>query len=222
MTPRNSAAWVAVFVALVVVAFQAIDTGGNNSQQPTPSSGSSENARTAKVIRVVDGDTILVRGADNGTERVRYIGGLSRVSTATDQVERVSDGDTVVLKGVGKTRLIGIDTPEVFNTPECFGKQASFFTKNLLPPGTKVRLWWDSEPTDKYGRMLLYLQLSDGRLVNDLLASNGMAVTLTIPPNVGRADHLQALAKSARARKRGLWSPETCNGNPDLQASGKN
>lgn len=192
-------------------------------QQDAPKNVKTDKTYTyrGRITQVVDGDTLKVKY--NGRVKiVRVIGGLSRVSTATDQIEHVSDGDTVVLKAVGKTRLIGIDTPEVFNTPECFGKQASAFTKQLLPSGTKVRLWWDSEPTDKYGRMLLYLQLPDGRLVNDLLASKGMAVTLTIPPNVGRADRLRALAKKARASKLGLWSPQTCNGNPDLPASGDN
>src|SRR4051794_3368702 len=32
-------------------------------------------------------------------------------------VTHVSDGDTITLSAIGKTRLIGIDTPEVFGRP---------------------------------------------------------------------------------------------------------
>ena len=42
---------------------------------------------------------------------------------------RVVDGDTVVLTGLGKTRLIGVDTPEVYGGAECFGREASRFVK---------------------------------------------------------------------------------------------
>ena len=45
-------------------------------------------------------------------------------SAETDVVVRVVDGDTVVLRSAGKSRLIGVDTPEVFGGYECFGHEA--------------------------------------------------------------------------------------------------
>ena len=44
-------------------------------------------------------------------------------------VEKVIDGDSLQVRGVGKVRLIGVDTPE-WNAP--FGKEASNFTKRLV------------------------------------------------------------------------------------------
>src|SRR6185436_5165424 len=61
-------------------------------------------------------------------------------------VEHVVDGDTVdVVLGDRRerVRLIGIDTPEVYvqdGPPECFGPEASAYTKQLLPEGTQIRL----------------------------------------------------------------------------------
>jgi micrococcal nuclease len=117
----------------------------------------------------------------------------------------VTDGDTVRLVGLGRVRLIGIDTPEVFGGSECFGKEASAFVKGLLPPGRRVRYRVGIEPRDRYGRLLAYLWLEDGRFLNLMLAERGYALPLTIPPNVDYADRFVAAARRAREAKRGLW-----------------
>ncbi len=60
-------------------------------------------------------------------------------------------------------RLIGIDTPEVYverGRPDCYGPEASAFTKQLLPPGTAVRLERDVVGRDDYGRLLAYVYLA--------------------------------------------------------------
>src|SRR4051812_9959267 len=75
------------------------------------------------------------------------------------RVVRVVDGDTVVLSGLGKTRLIGVDTPEVYGGVECYGREASAFTKRTLPPGESVRYRLGTEPRDRYGRALAYVWL---------------------------------------------------------------
>jgi micrococcal nuclease len=123
----------------------------------------------------------------------------------TAQVERVTDGDTVRLVGLGRVRLIGVDTPEVFGGVDCYGREASAFVKRLLPPGRRVRYRVGVEPRDRYGRLLAYIWLEDGRFLNLLLAEAGYALPLTIPPNVDYADRLVAAARRARERKRGLW-----------------
>ena len=56
------------------------------------------------------------------------------------RVTRHTDGDTLWLSGIGKVRLIGIDTPEVFGQAECYGRQASAFVERLLPLGARVQL----------------------------------------------------------------------------------
>jgi micrococcal nuclease len=126
-------------------------------------------------------------------------------STHAAVVTRNTDGDTLWLSGIGKVRLIGIDTPEVYGQSECFGHAASKFAERMLPPGTHVRYRLGVDPRDRYGRALAYLYLADGRMFNELLAERGYATPLTIPPNVDFADRFVAAAKRARDAGRGLW-----------------
>jgi micrococcal nuclease len=124
----------------------------------------------------------------------------------SDVVVRVLDGDTVELQSAGKSRLIGVDTPEVYGGQECFGREASAFAKRVLRPGLRVRVERDVEARDRYGRTLVYLLLPDGRSFNELLVADGYAVPLTIPPNVRHAERFTRLARTARERAAGLWS----------------
>jgi micrococcal nuclease len=133
-------------------------------------------------------------------------------------VVSVTDGDTIRVR-LGereeKVRLIGIDTPETHGQGglrECFGKEASRRTAELLPEGATVRLVRDAEQRDRYGRLLAYVYTSDGTFVNLRLAEEGYAATLTIPPNVAHSDAFAAAAARAREANRGLWG--MCGG-PD-------
>jgi len=142
-----------------------------------------------------------------------------RVAPAgSDEVMRVVDGDTLVLRSAGKSRLIGVDTPEVFGGQECFGREASAFARRLLRPGLRVRVERDVEERDRYGRTLLYLRLPDGRSFNELLVAEGFAVPLTIPPNVRHAERFRDLARRARERAAGLWSSRCRGGDPGRSA----
>jgi micrococcal nuclease len=125
-------------------------------------------------------------------------------------VTRVVDGDTVVLRGLGRSRLIGVDTPEIHGRRECFGAQASAFTTRLLR-GRRVAYAIGAEPRDRYGRALVYVWLADGRFFNELLITGGYARPLAIAPNVAYARRLRRLANDARARAAGLWARAACS-----------
>ena len=119
------------------------------------------------------------------------------------------DGDTFELGGVGKVRLIGVDTPEVYGGVECYGREASAYAKRQLA-GRRVRYTVGREARDRYGRLLAYVWLEDGRSFNALLVSGGYAEPLTIPPNDEYADAFVRLSRRARDRAVGLWSPTAC------------
>jgi micrococcal nuclease len=125
-------------------------------------------------------------------------------------VQRVVDGDTVRLAGLGSVRLIGIDTPEVYGGVECYGPEASAFAKSVLHPGTRVRYRVGTEARDRYGRLLAYVWLRDGRLFNAMLAERGYATTLTIPPNDDLAPRFRAAEERARDGHRGMWRRPGC------------
>jgi endonuclease YncB( thermonuclease family) len=129
------------------------------------------------------------------------------------KVQRVVDGDTFVAMVKNRrerVRVIGVDTPESVdpNRPdEPYGKEASDFAKHYLD-GATVRMAGDAEPRDRYGRMLAYVWLRDGTFWNALLAAEGYAQQLTIPPNVTYAPLFRRLVAEARSNDRGLWAEE--------------
>jgi micrococcal nuclease len=133
------------------------------------------------------------------------------------------DGDTIDVR-IGykrqRIRLLGIDTPETKDPRkpvQCFGREASERTDELLPPGTIVRLEQDIEKHDAYNRLLAYVwRASDGLFVNLDLVAGGYADILSIPPNTAHADEFRAAMTAAKATPVGLWA--TCGG-PDKPAS---
>jgi micrococcal nuclease len=139
---------------------------------------------------------VLVRGDDEPT-------------TSTEaRVTRVVDGDTVEADVDGATediRYIGVDTPESVkpDTPvECYALQASHFNEQLVE-GETVRLEYDAEQRDVYGRLLAYVYLGD-EFVNAELVRRGYAQTLTIPPNTRFAELFARLEREASDDERGL------------------
>ena len=128
----------------------------------------------------------------------------------TARVQRVVDGDTVRLAGLGKVRLIGINTPEVYGHVQCFGPEASAFAKHVLRGGLEVRYRVGRESHDRYGRLLAYVWLPDGRLFNRLLAEDGYAVPLTIRPNDRLAPVFRAATDDAHRARRGMWGLPGC------------
>lgn len=125
------------------------------------------------------------------------------------EVLRVVDGDTIEVNVEGReedVRLIGVDTPETVKPGEpvqCFGPQASEFTKRVLE-GETVRLEFDRELRDVYDRLLAYVYVGE-RFVNADLIDGGFARTLEIEPNTSRAAELARLQQAAGAAGRGLW-----------------
>lgn len=127
-------------------------------------------------------------------------------------VTKVVDGDTFwaddgTSKGL-KVRLIGVDAPESRKTFRkevgYFGKEAKTYLTNLLS-GKSVKLEYDVNRIDQYGRMLAYVYLQDGTFVNAELVKNGYAMTMTVPPNVKFTDEFVKLEVEARENKKGLW-----------------
>jgi len=138
--------------------------------------------------------------------------GSSPVATAQTfpLVTRVIDGDTIVVEGTGTVRLIGVDTPETVDPRqpvEYFGKEASDFTKQLAT-GRKVRLEFDQDRTDRYGRTLAYVYLQpDNLLLNAEIIRQGYGFAYTQFP-FRMMEQFRALEREAREAGRGLWAPQ--------------
>ncbi len=152
----------------------------------------------AFVVKVIDGDTIVVK------------------------IPKTTFNDKKSLKNLRYTvRLIGIDTPESRVNKRAkiqerktglpvkeivkLGLLAKEFTKRLLPKGRKVYLEFDVQPQDRYGRLLAYVWLENGIMVNKEIICEGFAFPLTVPPNVKYQKEFLECFRKARKENKGLW-----------------
>ena len=121
----------------------------------------------------------------------------------------VIDGDTIIVIIDGKkekVRLIGVDTPEKdgpYTKEEPFNREASAFTRKMTA-GKNVKLEYDWQKHDKYGRVLAYVYLEDGTFLNAELVKQGYATVFRKFHFKYRDDFIR-YEREARENKRGLW-----------------
>ncbi len=126
-------------------------------------------------------------------------------------VEKVIDGDTILLKNGKLVRLLGLNTPETKakvdgewkEKESVWGKRAYLFSKNILQ-SEKIRIEYDREKKDIYGRLLGYVFLEDS-FINQILLSEGLAVIDIRAPNFKYLDQLSLSFKNAKECGRGFW-----------------
>ena len=123
---------------------------------------------------------------------------------------KVTDGDTIHVLSQGqdvRVRLIGVDTPEVGwyrGKAECFGAKAGLYTRRRLD-GRRVRLAFDADRFDRYGRTLAYVYVG-AELFNLTLVRNGYARADPVPPDIRMAAVFATAETRARAAALGLWA----------------
>lgn len=123
------------------------------------------------------------------------------------------DGDTIAVNmngSVETVRFIGVDTPETHkpNTPvQCYGPQAAAYTKSQISKFGKVRLQADplDDNRDVYGRLLRYVYLPDGTLLNEQLIKTGNGFAYLDFPFT-KKDQFAADGQAAMNAKAGLWA----------------
>lgn len=153
--------------------------------------------------------------------RVHLLG--ARLSSQIDlddlidaKVVRAVDGDTLWVEiakppaGIAFSeaiRLLGVDTPETVHPRkpvESFGREASAYTEKALL-GKEVKLAFDWDVRDRYGRLLAYVYLADGSCFNASMLRDGYAFAYLSYP-FAFMEEFKDLEKEARASRRGLWA----------------
>lgn len=137
---------------------------------------------------------------------------LTSTPAGTYRVTKFDDGDTIAVDMNGHeetVRFIGVDTPETHDprkVVQCFGVAAAAFTKQLIG-NQPVRLESDPLSTnrDRYNRLLRYIYLPDGRLVEAEIIKQGYGFAYTSFPFT-KSDEFLQYQKEAREQNRGLWS----------------
>jgi len=138
---------------------------------------------------------------------------------------RVVDGDTLKVNIKGREesiRLIGVDTPESrinkktkkdamrsgqdVETIIAMGKKATAYVEGLVKQEDLIAIEFDVQERDKYGRLLGYVYLSNGKMINEEIVKAGYANVMTVPPNIKYKDRFLRAYKHAKERKAGLWN----------------
>jgi micrococcal nuclease len=103
--------------------------------------------------------------------------------------------------------MLDVDTPESVKKNvrvQEFGKEASEFTnKTLLDKA--VKLVFEKDIKDRYGRLLAYIILKDNSLYNAVLVRNGYARVEIVSPNTSYSKYFNTLQDEAVKDKTGLW-----------------
>ena len=172
--------------AVVVIALVLADRAGLFARRP-PDDRTKYDGATCRVVRVIDGDTLDVDIPDGRYDNTRI-------------------------------RLWGVDTPEAVHPDkptQHFAPEASALTRQLaLDEQVTLQL----EPTGRtrdnaeYNRLLAYVILPDGRMLNRVLIAQGYGYANPRYDHQFAADFAGA-QDDARAARRGLWRGVT---NDDL------
>ncbi|MBL7995179.1 thermonuclease family protein, partial [bacterium] len=134
--------------------------------QPAGIESHGQKAEMAEVVKVIDGDTFEIRYREK-TEKVRLIGIDTPEAHANAKAGKDAERTGADIKVIVKQ-----------------GNDAKNFVKQLVPEGVQVRVEVDVNERDKYGRLLVYLYLEDGRMINEEIVKAGYANLMTYPPNV--------------------------------------
>lgn len=139
-------------------------------------------------------------------------------------ITKINDGDTFEIETGERVRLLGIDTPEKWDSNKLnkdsertgkdkevlkkLGALASECAEDILL-NKKVMLVVDSTNAnnDRYGRLLRYAYLEDGTLFNLKIIQDGFAYAYTKYPVIFMEEFIQA-EKDARENNRGLWGDD--------------
>ncbi|MDQ6973105.1 MAG: thermonuclease family protein [Mariprofundaceae bacterium] len=122
-------------------------------------------------------------------------------------MSKIFDGDTFKTTRGEHIRLLGINTPEVAHSQspgQIMGQAASKELARIIS-GKTVRLAFDQQHKDVYGRTLAQVYLRDGSWVNGEMVRRGMAHVYTFVPNLRWAEKLIRLEGIARQSRLGIW-----------------
>ncbi|MGD0597338.1 MAG: thermonuclease family protein [Sedimentisphaerales bacterium] len=143
--------------------------------------------RQFTVVKVVDGDTLDIDIPDASADSGRNYSHT-------------------------RIRLWGVDTPETKDPrtgPMYFGKEASdFATQKALGKQVTIYLEKEKNSRDKYHRLLAYIQLPDGKFLNEELLNEGYAYA-DLRFKHGLYNKYKQLESVARNQKKGLWAGVT-------------
>ena len=137
---------------------------------------------------------------------ILVFGDHARAETSV-YVRWVDDGDTIVLADGRRIRYIGINAPEIAHDgtkPEPLDPEAKKFNRQLVFQ-RYVRLEFDQEKIDQYGRHLAYVFGTADAFINNEILQRGYGYYLYRYPNIRYHSILLESQRSAMGSEQGIW-----------------
>lgn len=129
-----------------------------------------------EVIRVVDGDTIIVRNNKDVEETVRLL--------LIDTPESVHPTE-----------------PE-----QLFGQESSDYAKDMIKEGDIVRMEVGNPERDKYDRILAYIWIDDVNFNQLMIEKGFARVAYVYEPNTKYLNDFKQAEQNAKTQKENIWS----------------
>ena len=179
-----------ILILLVVLFFSGKDEFyeifSSLSYEETPQTVSTTELEAVSLVRVVDGDTIVI-SKDGKEEKVRFLEVNTPESVHSDESKN-----------------------------NAYGDMASDYTKNKLSDVSTIYLEYDKEKYDRYGRTLAYIWLKEdvdpsspedikAHCLNAQLLMDGMAECVIYAPNDKNETLFRELEQTAINESTGLW-----------------
>jgi len=136
------------------------------------------------------------------------------------RIMRIINGDTLTILYQGKweeIKLLGLDMAETTlndrvyekalknsTTPAAIinrGLADREFVKKYLQYGSQIWIEFDTQKRDRFSRLLGYVYLADGRMLNEIILRAGLTEPLLIPPNLKYQQRFQEIARLAQKEK---------------------
>ena len=211
-----------IVVFAVIYEFVPVKTSTNTDNKFLPANFSTENRAEQKlasesknnilsgykIIKIVDGDTIVVVKNPDPSN-------ADSDKRETQNPDSNYDGEKKYGKEY-KVRLLGINTPESVDPRrpvECFGVEASNYMKEV---SEYQDVYMETDDTqskyDKYGRLLAYVYIDDGQMLNRKMIAEGYAYEYTYDGAYKYQKDFKDLQRYAKNNSKGLWASSTCNG----------
>lgn len=178
----------------------ANSTDTHNSSGKSTSAANSSNKNNEELESIPFPDSLIKTKGE----------GIVPLGFINANVTKVTDGDTFYIKYNNKeykVRMLDIDTPESVKSgvePQPYALEASDFTKKMMT-GKKVKLVFEKETTDQYGRLLAHVILENGTYYNAFMVQNGYAISVFYSPNTLLKDYFNDLQSKAVETKKGFW-----------------
>ena len=81
------------------------------------------------------------------------------------------------------------------------GLKATEFVQQYLQYGSQIWIEFDTQKRDRFSRLLGYVYLADGRMLNEIILGAGLSEPLLIPPNLKYQQRFQEIAQLAQKDK---------------------